>query len=264
MNTDSDIHALQALSLDYQQKLQQHPLYQELQELPQIRIFMEHHVFAVWDFMSLLKALQQRLTCTRIPWQPTARPLSRRLINEIVLEEESDLSFDGRYLSHFELYCEAMQTCDAKLSGIQALLQNLQAGKEVPQALCHPQVPPAAADFVNLTWQILQGNSTAAIAAAFTLGRETVIPSMFRQVIERLQQQHGNLAPLIYYLERHIDLDEAEHTPLAWQMLEEICQHEKQGWVRARHAAEQALKARLKLWDAILVQATALTPVAAQ
>lgn len=84
-------------------------MYERLQTLPDLRCFMEHHVFAVWDFMSLLKVLQRELTCTAVPWVPTANAPARRLVNEIVLEEESDLDSEGRPTSHFELYVRAME-----------------------------------------------------------------------------------------------------------------------------------------------------------
>jgi hypothetical protein len=67
-----------------------HSIYQEIDRSDSLRLFMEHHVFAVWDFMSLLKALQCRLCCVEVPWLPAADSLSSRLVNEIVLAEESD------------------------------------------------------------------------------------------------------------------------------------------------------------------------------
>jgi len=96
---------------------------------------MEHHVFAVWDFQSLLKAMQQRLTCTSIPWVPTADAEARRIVNEIVLDEESDELPDGGYASHFELYLQSMQQAGADTAPIERLLASLSLGAPISQAL---------------------------------------------------------------------------------------------------------------------------------
>jgi hypothetical protein len=88
-----------------------HPVYREINSLAALRLFMEHHVFAVWDFMSLLKTLQVRLCCVGVPWLPAADPQATRFINEIVLAEESDEDGQGGYLSHFGLYLRSMTRC---------------------------------------------------------------------------------------------------------------------------------------------------------
>ena len=44
-----------------------HPLYGAVRTREHIRIFMKHHVFAVWDFFTLLKRLQAEVTCVTVP-----------------------------------------------------------------------------------------------------------------------------------------------------------------------------------------------------
>src|SRR5271163_342243 len=105
------------------QQIKQHALYACIHSLADLRIFMEHHVFAVWDFMCLLKELQARIVTTRAPWLPSKDPYSAHLISRILLEEETDCTEDGQtYCSHFELYLNAMRAIDADTQPIRNFL----------------------------------------------------------------------------------------------------------------------------------------------
>lgn len=240
---------LSALLEDFRPRLADHALYSRLQSLQDIQVFMRSHVFAVWDFMTLLKALQQQLTCVTLPWHPVADGQTRRLINDIVREEESDLGPDGNYYSHFELYCRAMQACGADTHPINALLDSLNQ-QSLTESLNKLTLPPGARAFVNTTWSQINSGSLPAIAAAFTLGREAVIPGMFTEIVQQLHTDHAGLGELVYYLERHIELDGDHHGPLAWRMLEAVCKTPAD-WQSACLAGREALEARILLWDAI-------------
>ncbi|AWM37108.1 hypothetical protein GobsT_49700 [Gemmata obscuriglobus] len=152
-----------------------HPVYREIDRLDSLRLFMEHHAFGVWDFMSLLKALQRRLCCTDVPWLPAADPLGCRLVNEIVLAEESDDDGRGGFVSHFELYHRAMTRCQARTALIDGFLAELRRGKSVSAALGSPSVPECVRQFVGLTFQIIDDGDMCAIASAFTFGREDLL-----------------------------------------------------------------------------------------
>ena len=213
---------------------------------------MEHHVFAVWDFMSLLTALQRVLTCTSLPWVPKGDPLSRRLINEIVLAEESDEDGEGGYLSHFEMYRMAMDEAGANLSPIDAFIERVGRGEPVPTALKHGNVPLAAVAFVETTWAIIELNASHQIAAAFALGREAIIPPLFLALITEFQQRFSHqLDQFQRYLNRHIALDEERHAPMAFEMLETLCGESSVRWQEAEEAAAVTLRARRDLWDGI-------------
>src|SRR5258706_11224465 len=78
------------------QQIINHKVYSAINDIDDLKVFMQYHIFAVWDFMSLLKALQNNLTCTSVPWFPKGSADTRHLINEIVVGEESDIDYSGR------------------------------------------------------------------------------------------------------------------------------------------------------------------------
>lgn len=234
------------------EKLVNHPLYASITTIEQLRSFMQHHVFAVWDFMSLLKALQRHLTCVDVPWMPRGSANTRYLINEIVTGEESDVDADGNRMSHFELYLAAMRQAGANTSRIAALLEELASGCDVPTALQHCGANAAIAHFVNTTFDVIATGKPHVMAAVFTFGREDLIPGMFISFVAELNKQGHNADIFQYYLERHIEVDGDHHSHLAYEMTTELCGDDDSKWAEARTAVQQALQARVALWDAIL------------
>ena len=229
-----------------------HPIYQEIDRLDSLRLFMEHHVFAVWDFMSLLKALQRRLCCVEVPWVPAVDPLGSRLINQIVLAEESDDDQQGGFASHFELYHRAMTCCGAKTAPIDGFLSELRLGKTIAAALHSSAVPACARQFVRRTFDIIEGGDLCSIASAFTFGREDLLPAIFQRVVDELNgEAGGGLEGFKYYLNRHIGLDGDEHGPMANRLLLSLCGPDESRWQAAEQAAVDCLQARLGLWDGI-------------
>jgi hypothetical protein len=227
-----------------------HPLYEHLDTHHAIVTFMQHHVFAVWDFMSLLKSLQRQLTCVEVPWVPSGPTGSRRLINDIVLVEESD-ELRGGFISHFELYVEGMAEAGADTSEINQFIELLRSGRSVPEALTEAAVPAPAAEFVRTTWGFIDGAPVHSQAAAFAFGREDLIPDMFQRVIEVKERGH-KLDTFVDYLARHIEVDGEEHTPMAMQMLADLCGDDEDRWQQCADTVNQALAARYRLWDGTL------------
>jgi hypothetical protein len=232
------------------QKVISHPIYHQLSTMEAVVTFMEHHAFAVWDFMSLLKNLQRKLTCVDVPWVPSGPMASRRLINDIVLVEESDELGNG-FISHFELYLDGMRQAAADTSSIDAFIGLLRAGGPVIGSLQEAHVPFPAAEFVATTWKFITRAPVHCQAAAFAFGREDLIPDMFDQVAA-LNAKFGALSTFVDYLRRHIQVDSEEHTPMAMQMLADLCGDDDDKWDSAEETINLALAARMKLWDGIL------------
>jgi hypothetical protein len=222
-----------------------HTVYLALHDEADLCTFMQHHVFAVWDFMSLLKGLQQELTCVEVPWVPRGSAAARRLINEIVLVEESDELGTG-FTSHFELYLAGMREAGAQTGPIEAFLELLEAGTSVPDALEKAAVPAPSRDFVTTTWEIIEQAPLHCRAAAFAFGREDLIPEMFDRVIA-IDAGAGRFATFRDYLARHIEVDGEQHTPMAMRMLSEICGDDPTRWAECAATVRQALRARVRL-----------------
>jgi DUF3050 family protein len=226
-----------------------HPVYAELTSLAAVRVFMEHHVFAVLDFMTLLKSLQRDLTCVTLPWLPRGDPATRRLINDIVTGEESDQLADGRVASHFELYLAGMEQAGADTGPARSLVRLLAKGASPASAVGRCGAPEAAARFFRVTWSTSTTDSLWCRAAVFAFSREEVIPAMFARAVGQLDAPE--LATFREYLRRHIELDADEHGPAALRMVEQVCGDTTGRWVAARDAALAALGERRALWDAV-------------
>ncbi len=253
MTANVEHPAIRSMNLaDLVEELVQHPIYALIRDEDSLCRFMQSHVFCVWDFQSLLKALQRRLTCVDIPWLPSGDPEARRLINEIVLDEESDAMPDGGYLSHFELYLRAMQVCGADTGPILEFTQSIRDGRTVDDALGETVLPDGVAAFVAHTLRLARHAEVHRIAAAFTYGREDVIPSIFQQMVGRLSAHSGNQWELfLLYLNRHIEHDGERHGPLSRALVARLCGDDHKLWSEAEQTARACLRARLDLWDRI-------------
>ena len=235
------------------QQIVQHELYTKINTIEAIRVFMQHHVVAVWDFMSLLKSLQRELTCVSNPWLPVGSANTRYLINEIVTGEESDVDQAGNRISHFELYLKAMEQAGANKLPIQELIASIQTGTSVEQALATSSLPGAAKRFAQHTFDLIEKNQPHILAAVFTFGREDLIPDMFLSILNKIEPGSQYSIDLTkYYIERHIEVDGGHHSQLALEMTQELCGNDAQKWQEASAAVEKALASRVALWDGAL------------
>ncbi|WP_036600877.1 DUF3050 domain-containing protein [Olivibacter sitiensis] len=237
----------------FRKQIVDHPLYASIMSIDDLNTFMEYHVFAVWDFMSLLKALQNALTCTTVPWFPVGDPETRYLINEIVTGEESDLDQHGRRKSHYELYLEAMEQSGSNTSSMLLLEQQLRAGHTLDDSAKTAQIPIEAADFIRQTFDIIHSGKAHVQAAVFTFGREDLIPDMFINIVRDINKSLSNSISIYkYYLERHIEVDGDHHSHLALQMTAKLCGNDEEKWQQATDGVIKALQARIRLWDGAL------------
>jgi len=234
-------------------QLVSHKVYEKINNVDSLKIFMENHVYAVWDFMSLLKSLQLHLTTVKIPWTPTKDSNAARFINEIVLEEETDIGNSNIPSSHYEMYIDAMKEIKANTNKIELFLEKIKEKKSITQSLDEIDAKLPVKNFMQFTFNTIGTNEPHKIASVFTFGREDLIPNMFIQIVKNINNEKNVSAKkLIYYLERHIELDGDDHGPIALKMISNLCGDNKKKWDDVITYSKKALKERIKLWDHIL------------
>ena len=248
-----DIEEIRGSIKEPREKLLNHKLYTEIKSIEDLQIFTSNHIFAVWDFMSLLKALQNNLTCTKVPWTPNKNSETAYLINEIVLAEETDISQDGKRKSHYELYLDAMIDIGVKVENIEKNIMLLSSSDSIENSIEKLDIHPKIKEFLKFTFSIIDEGKPHKIAAIFTFGRENLIPNMFNEILHEFQNNftEKDISKLIYYFERHIELDEDEHGPMALQMVNELAENDPLKWEEIRDISIVALEKRIGLWDAI-------------
>lgn len=225
-----------------QAELTNHPVYQTFHSIDAIRTFMGYHVYAVWDFMSLLKSLQRSITCVEVPWRPSVYPTEMvRLINQIVVGEESDVDLAGNPISHFDLYLKAMEEVGASTAPIRDFLTTMNLEK----------IPAGAKEFVKHNLNVAQHGHVVEVASSFFFGREKLIPDMFQAIVDTLKKENIEAPTFLYYLERHIEVDSGEHGPLAMRCLDYLVGENEELKSLALKAGVEALDARHHLWNAV-------------
>lgn len=235
------------------QQLLNHDLYKYIETTDDLRIFTQHHVFAVWDFMSLLKTLQQKLTCIEVPWTPKPSPEYTYLINEIVLAEETDTNLNGERQSHFAMYLEAMRDIEVDSENILKFIEQIQHGTDIFLVISASQLPKSVKSFLIFTFNTIYNKQLHQVASAFTFGREELIPEMFTEIIGNIQDKspEQNTSKLKYYFDRHIEIDAEEHGPKALKLIEDICGNDINKWNAVENIALKSLNIRKNLWNGI-------------
>lgn len=242
-----------AISLS-RKRLLQHSLYTSIKTTEDLQTFMRSHVYAVWDFMSLLKALQQQLTCTTLPWHPVGDTQLRYLINEIVLTEETDEDSNGNRMSHYEMYLDAMQAAGIETKQIEKQIHSWTSIDQILELTEKDELPEHVSQFLNTTFTVIKRGKSHEIAAAFTYGREDLIPEMFTEIIGGLEKAEVSidLSKIKYYFDRHIELDGDEHGPMAHKMVALLCGDDQKKWNEATAVSQEALESRYQLFTGIL------------
>jgi len=246
------IEKLQTTIEPLRQAIINHKVYSVIKDVEDLKVFMKYHIYAVWDFMSLLKTLQNKLTCTSVPWFPRGSADTRHLINEIVVGEESDVDLKGERKSHFEMYLDGMKQCGADTTPIETFISELKQTGDFAKAFEKSNTPKEAKEFVEFTFKVIESDKDYLQSAIFTFGREDLIPGMFISIINDTQTNFpDSLSIFKYYLERHIEVDGDHHSHLALQMTANLCGANEQFWLEAEQTTLKSLQKRISLWDGV-------------
>jgi pyrroloquinoline quinone (PQQ) biosynthesis protein C len=249
----SEVISIDAGEIDsVRHRMVEHPVFTAIRGIQDLRIFMEAHVFAVWDFMSLVKRLQRDLTCVEVPWLPPRDRQAAQLINQIVLGEETDTDPSGEPMSHLELYLGAMQEVGADTASFDRFQTALASGATLAGAFDKATVAPFIREFTGHTLQIASRAPSLAVMASFFYGREDVIPRMFSKLLEKWRIGADQAPLFVYYLKRHIEVDSDQHGPAAKAILATATAGDPIRRMQVLSAARQSMEARIKLWDGLL------------
>lgn len=236
-------------------RLETHPVYAAIASRADLRMFMEHHIYSVWDFMSLIKYLHTTVPPVSAPWLPMGNTAIRRFVNELLMEEESDeapraLGFDQDYVSHFELYTAAMREIGADPAPALRFLDEVRTGG-IAAALETADIPEPSRQFTRQTFAFISSGKPHVVAAALAFGREHIIPWMFRTILKDMAIPENEAPAFHYYLNRHIHLDADHHGPLSIALVEALCAGKPDRIREAEAAAKQAVEARVTFWDGV-------------
>lgn len=230
------------------QELESCFLYKQINSVGALKLFMERHVFSVFDFMSLTKSIQSEFSPINKMWTPPKNKELSRFINEIVLSEESDLAPDNTFMSHFEMYCRAMDEVGANSSIVHEFVEI--AEKEGPIVAAKKlSIPKSSQQFMTDTFLLIDEGKIHEIAASFCFGREKIIPKMFQSLLSEMKIKEKEAPTFYYYLNRHVEIDSESHGPLALKMLSILCGQDPQKWGEVRSSAINSIESRITFWN---------------
>ena len=232
-------------------KLRNHSLYNNIKDVEDLKIFSNAHVYAVWDFMSLLKFLQIKLTSTSLPWFPSKNTSTAKLINEIVAGEETDEDQNANPMSHFEMYIESIREFGLNTDEILNNINSLTKLESIEEDIDKLNIREYVKNFLKFTFSVIKRGNIHEVASVFTFGREDLIPDMFIPLIEGINSGNNDLNKLIYYFKRHIEVDGDMHGPMSMEMLSHLCNNDDKKISESSSISKDALISRISLWDGI-------------
>ncbi len=140
-----------------------------------------------------------------------------------------------------------------KLNFRQKNISEIASSKNVFASIDNLELHKNIKEFLQFTFSVIKEGKPHKIAAIFTFGRENLIPNMFNEILREFEKniKDKDISKLIYYFERHIELDEDEHGPMALEMVSMLAENDQKKWDEIEKISIEALEKRILLWDAI-------------
>jgi hypothetical protein len=237
------------------EKLANHRIFERINSIEELKVFMEHHIFAVWDFMSLLKKLQKDAVPSGSPWVPNPNGNLVRFINEIVMEEESDQAYSNgaeiSYTSHYQIYLDAMTEVGASTETILRFVEMVKS-EGINSAMQKINLPEPSRLFMSHTFKLINEGKSHEIAASFAIGRESIVPLMFKRILDQSKLEDDQVPVFRYYLVRHAELDGDHHGPMAHKLLENMSEGDPEIQQEIIEQAIKSIEQRIFFWDGVL------------
>ena len=260
----SRLAAIETRIAPLRKRLRQHRIYESLKSLDDVRRFMEVHVFALWDFMHLVKCLHRAPSTAEATCPPKKRFKKsagvQSLVDEMVQNYANDLNERGERMATFRMYLDAMEQLGAETKCVASFLGDcgdcgdLRAGDLGPvvgPSLLSCRAPRGAADFTAYTCQVIDSSKDHKVAASLVFGRQSLIVDALLRALGEVERREGTRVDKFrFLLSKYKSLYANNWPALSYQVLVELCGYSDEKWKEAEEAAVGALKARIALWDA--------------
>lgn len=213
-------------------QLYAHPVYLSVTDKKDFRAFMESHVFAVLDFMFLATRFKEHLL----------------KLNPEMLQGENEVFFTNRFTE----YKRAMADAGARLGGIEHLGKLITSGMPMERAMLECRLPSHITQFLSHTCSVLREDDPVILAATFAFGREDLLPNLLERMAGKiLVSGDDSMKSFAQFVGLYGEEGGRPRTTFAKKVLAEWCGSNLHAWSKSLCAADDALRARIALWNGI-------------
>ena len=233
----------------YFQILESHRLYTALTRREALATFTEYHVVCAWSYNALLRSLQRDIFTQSLPINSDAHKEAIRILSEVAIEEQANESDDGQFISHLELYLDAMEDLGANTAPIIGFFDILAGGVGAAKAVEYADFCPEVAAYARTTVRLLERQFHERAAGLFYEG-EYFIPDRFLHQLNRLTPAVP-VDRLLEYFDGHIEGLKRPGYSAAGRLVEIFTADDEILSEEAEQVGEQVMRQRVHLWNTV-------------